>query len=354
MNYNTINEYLKGLKFLSPHTPEIFFNREDCQSTLAVDIDVKCASASDNLFDVTLVVNLSPSTADKEFFSLEIEYSSLVVLSLPGDADEAEKRHVLMVEVPQSLYPIVRDLVAHLTFRSGFPPVVLKNFDFELNYQSTINNAEAPADSCLEELPYEELSYQTLVSGFTDTKEGEEFVQTCVTHGMNPDLEFEDTPLYKYLLRFIEVPDFNIPQYEDTYVEWPFFEGLFRMLATNENASYRFVDDEVSELYFTYGEWVDKPISELNICELDSLATSLIIDSWVNYNVALSQIFPAECQSKADAYLNNLAINQMITKDEYFGLFKQNANPVTFEWCRIECWYQKLQKIDISTIKYRF
>jgi len=357
--FTIIKDYLKELIFLSPHTPTIFFNNDDCQSMLAVNIDIRYSIASDNLFDVTLAISLNPTTKDKEVFSLKMEYSSIVTLNLPNDVDEKGKRHVLMVEVPQSLYSIARDVVAQLTLRSGFPPVNLQNFDFEQNYQSKYNsdiisNDTDKVDLSTEIDVEEEFTYQTVVSSFTDTIEGEEFVQTCVSHGMNPSLSFEETPMYKYLMRFIEVPEFNYPLISKADVNWNFFETLYRMLVLDENASYRFAIDEVLELYVTYGEIIDKPISQMDISELDSLATSIIINSWVNYNVPLSQIFSEEYQSTADEYINILGINKMITKNEYLDLFRKAANPITFDWDQVQHWYLKLQELDLSTIKFRF
>ncbi|MCM1450321.1 MAG: protein-export chaperone SecB [Clostridiales bacterium] len=358
-NFSIVKEYLKCVKFSSPHTPGIFFNNDDGESKLAINIDVKCKSASDSLCDVTLSVTLSPTLKDKEIFFLELEYSSLVLLNMNNGAGEEEKRRVLLVEVPLAVYPIVRDFVAQITFRSGFPPVHLQNFDFEQHYQSKQNDdlsnyGADVAESDCENGDGEKFTYQTIVTSFSDTKEGKDFLQACISRGMNPELDFEETPMYKYLMRFIEVPLFNFPLIIEASVEWPFFEALFRMMVLDGKTSYRFVKGEVLELYVTYGDIVDKPISKLDLCELDSLATSLIIDMWVNFNVPLSQIFPAEYQSKTGEYLDSLCMNQMITKDEYFGLFEKNANPGSFDWNMIQQWYQKLREIDLSTIKYRF
>lgn len=359
--FTTLKEYLKGLKFLSPHSPAVFFGNEDDLSTLAINIDVRCSGASDNLFDVTLAVSICPSTKSQEIFYLDVEYSSLVTLNLPDDADEDEKRHVLMVDVPQTLYPIMRDVIAQLTFRSGFPPVNLQHFDFEQNYRlkydgDNIHN-DADTDSFdinTDAAGSEEFSYGTLVTSFSDTTDGEEFVQTCISNGMDPNLDFEETPMYKYLMRFIEAPQFNYPLISEADVDWYFFETLYRMLVLDDNASYRFAVDEVLELYVTYGDIIDKPISKMNLSELNSLATSLIIDSWVNYNVPLSRIFPGESQSADDEYFNVCAVNKMITKQEYFSLFGKAANILTFDWNQVQHWYMKLQKTDLSTIKYRF
>lgn len=383
--FNLLKEYLKGINFSSPHTPEFFFKETDTDSTLSINIDIESKSSSDNIYDVTVIVSLSPCTSSKEVFHLDVKYASIVSLNLPVNATDSEKRKVLMVDVPQTLYPIIRDFVAQITFRSGFPPVELVNFDFEQNYKSKYctdidehssdvadeslidlwdethlsqnDSVAVHADENTEISEGDEFSYESLVSTFTDTEEGKGFVQTCISHGMNPDLALDETPMYKYLMRFIPVPDFEYPVIDGTNIDWEFFRNLYRMLALDENASYNFVKEEDNlELYVTYGSLVDKPISKMNLAELDLLATDLIINSWIYYNVPLSQLFPEGCQPKADEYLRSLGdlgLNKMITKDEYMALFSF-ANPVPFDWDKVRGWYRKLQAIALSTIQYRF
>lgn len=358
-NFNIIKEYLKSMAFTSPHTPSIFFGNEDAQSMLSVNIDTKYAGSSENIYDVTVAVSLSPKTKTKEVFHLDVEYSSIVTLNLSNEANEAEKRRVLMIEVPKTLYPIVRDVISQLTYRSGFPPVLLQYFDFEQNYLSKCSNSTIYNDldanySDLDTDICEELSYETVVSKFTDTEEGKNFVHTCLAHGMKPDLNFEETPMHKYLMRFIDVPEYNFPLISEAYVDFSFWGSLYRMLVLDNNIKYRLTVDEVLELYVTCGEIIDKPISKMNLDELDSLTTTLIIDSWVNYNVPLSQLFTDELQSMADEYLECLGIKKMITYDEYLNLFEKFADTFTLDRGQVKSWHKRLEDIDLATIKYRF
>ena len=354
--FNIIKEYLKKVEFTSPNTPALFFNNKENCTRLSINIDTRCAASADGLYDVAVSAVITPVTPAMEVFHLEMEFHAIVTLKLLPDTPDEEKQKVLMVDVPDIIYPFVRNMASQITLLSGFPAVELPYFDFEENFKAKLRNGDvhfaenktsAPADKDV-------FSYESVVGEFSDTKEGAEFLNTCVEQGMDPFSMFDDTPMYKYIMRFIDVPEFNHPEIKERATSYSVFEQLFQMLAMNEKATYRFAHEDGLELYVAYGVFDDKPLSQFNLAELDALMTSLIIDSWVNLNVPLTYLFSKEAQSKADEYMDDLDIQNMITYDEFAELFRDYADSLYLDMQKVMAWHRTLEEIDMATLPYRF
>lgn len=365
VKFEIIKKYLKGLSFKCDLTPAIFFGNDDSQTNLGVDINTQASSSNNDnneIYDVTLSVVLSPKKSNNvEVFRFEISYSALVVLSLPKNAAEEDIRRTLMIDVPQELMPVVRHIINQEIFSAGFPPVQLSQIDFEELYESKMTNTGAllndvsentKAKSELEKLP--PLSYESVVSSMLHTKEAFDFVQTCKNNGMEPALDFNETPMYKYLMRFINVPEYKLPNIPGRHVDYWFYISLYQMLMLDNEAKCRFVKDDELEIYVTYKRIQDIPISHMSTDELEFLMESLIINSWVNYNVTLGYLFEEDIQDDADRYLSKFGNQKMITFKEFSKFFSLYANKSLLDREKVKEWHSRLQKIDIESIPYRF
>ena len=354
--FNIIKEYLKKVEYTFPNDPGFFFTNKENSTKLSINIDTRCAASADGLYDVTVAAVISPFTTTKEVFRLEIEFHAIVTLKLMPDAPDEDKQKVLMVDVPNVIYPYVRNMASLITSTSGFPAVDLPYFDFEDNFMAKLRNGEVhfsenktvnPADKDI-------FSYESVVDELKNTTEGAEFINVCAGQGMDPFSVFEDTPMYKYIMRFIDVPEFNRPEIKERIMNYSAFDQLFQMLALNEKATCRFAQEDGLELYVTYGMFDDMPVSKMSLDELDSLMTSMIIDSWVNINVPLTYLFSKEAQLKADEYLDDLDIENMITYDEFAELFRDYADTLYLDMQKVNEWHNALLEIDMSTMPYRF
>ena len=358
--FNIIKEYLKSVSFSSKHTPSIFFGNDESESMLSVNIDTQVTRAHESLYEVTITIKMTPRTRTKEVFNLECEYSSIVALTDTELSDD-EVKYIMMVEIPHILYPIARNFIGNLTYNSGFPPIALQHFDFEKEYKKKMNEGVLVKDN-VETIDITDVreknfvTYDSIVEGFHDSEEGEEFVKTCVSQQMNPGLPFDETPMYKYLMRFIGAPDFNTPTFDDVEIAYELYETLFRLIATDKNVQWRLEEkNNCLELIVTYkSEFQEKAISEMTFSELENLMTSLIINSWVEYNVLLSNLFPEEKQTKIDDYIEDLGIQNMPTRQEYVEIFANFANSFILNIQLVNEWFTMLEDIDIQTMQYRF
>ena len=138
-----IKTFLKGVVFDSPNTPEMFFNANSA-ANLEISIDVQSRVAEDtSLYLVELHTCLTPKINEQLVFNLKIVYSTLVEIT-DKEMDDETRKYLLTVVVPQSMYNPLRALVWKLTLESGFPPIMMNDYDFAAHQA---NNDIRPFDN---------------------------------------------------------------------------------------------------------------------------------------------------------------------------------------------------------------
>ena len=140
--FKIISQFLKDISFESPNVPELFFNQDNGQAKIEINIDIQIKGAENNVFMVDLVtkVHSKLDKDNKSIFLIETTYSGLVQMG--EEKDEEAKRRTLLIDVPTMLFPSVRALVTPLTAESGFPAFVMQPVDFEALYEQKKNAAE--------------------------------------------------------------------------------------------------------------------------------------------------------------------------------------------------------------------
>ncbi len=127
-----ISQYLKDLSFESPSAPQVFFKKFDEMPSVEVNIDIQAKKAADNTFEVILKVRINNKAKEDTLFLIEVSYGCLVKLSVPKEEEEK----VLLIKVPEMLFPYLRSIITSLTQDSGFPPFAMAPIDFNVLYQS--------------------------------------------------------------------------------------------------------------------------------------------------------------------------------------------------------------------------
>lgn len=362
IKFEIIKEYLKSVSFSSTKTPAIFFANDNPQITMGIDVNTQVSKSNNGVYDVTLDLGLSPQiSTEEELFHFEISYAAIVVLNIPNSASEEDIRRILMIDVPQTLFPVVRHIVNQQIYTAGFPPVQFPSISFEQMYMSKAaqddesnNMPQQLVGLNLNTQPTPLLSYRSIVSKILSNGQLKNEIEYLVNQGMDPEQDFEDTPMYKYLMRYIDVPEYNTPEFEDDHFDYSFYEDLYRMLMMGHTVKYRFDKTDSLEIYVTTNVFKDKPISGMTYDELESFMTSLIVGAWMNTNVYLACLFNDEAQDNADEYLDGLISKGLLTFTEYSGLFLKYADQNGLIMERVKLWYNHLQRIDIETIPYRF
>ncbi|MEJ1995158.1 MAG: protein-export chaperone SecB [Limibacillus sp.] len=138
------SQYVRDFSFENPNAPQIYGLLKQ-QPKIAVNVDVNARSFPDNYYEVILKVSIDAKAEDKAAFMIELEYAGLCQLN--GELEEAMKQHILLVEVPQNLFPFARAILSKASQDGGFPPLLLSPIDFRgmLVRQAEAARDQAPA-----------------------------------------------------------------------------------------------------------------------------------------------------------------------------------------------------------------
>lgn len=123
--------YVKDLSLEIPNAPQAFLERE--APSVDIQLHHNSTSVEDGVYQTILTVTVTAKVNERTLFLVEAAQAGIFVLrNIPaGDVEM-----VLGVACPNILFPYAREVVADLTVRAGFPPVVLNPVNFEALYQA--------------------------------------------------------------------------------------------------------------------------------------------------------------------------------------------------------------------------
>lgn len=381
-----IKTFLKEVVFESPNTPDLFFNAESA-ANLEISIDVQSRVAEGtSLYLVELHTSLTSKITERVVFNLKLIYSTLVEIADQELEDETRK-HLLTVIVPQSMYNPLRALVWKLTLESGFPPIMMNDYDFAThqantdirpfdNHEVSVDedddnnnsfaflkflkenmrdiNEESAIDEC-GELPQENifpLGYEWIMEDIrlVDEGAGVSFLNTVKESTGNELLTYEENPLYKYYYRFLTPIEYRHPDYEECeYSYWPL---LFQLLF-GEGKNVKVINGEhgLPEIEFDYCEDERRTVSSLTLEELKNLTSELAVKAFTD---TLVDILGYNKQMDND-YADILRGDQLILKEEFHALYNiDQPNASEEDIAFVDKLYARIKECDLQTFPYKF
>ena len=138
MNYKIIGKYIKDLKFDIPN-PKTFFLLEKTISNYKINIDIKSKQFKDKIIEVETTLTLNPNNDDLDKINTKIIFATII--EIDGQLDDKQAlEEVILIKVPNEVYPEIRDLFILLFEKSGFKKIKIeKSIDFkELYMKKTI------------------------------------------------------------------------------------------------------------------------------------------------------------------------------------------------------------------------
>ena len=138
MSYKIVAKYIKDLKFEIPN-PKTFFLLEKNILNYKINIDIKSNQFKDQIIEVVTTLSLNPNTNDFEKINTKIVFSTIV--EIDGElANKKSLEEIILIKVPNEIYPEIRALFVLLFERSGFNKIKIEeNIDFnELYLKRTI------------------------------------------------------------------------------------------------------------------------------------------------------------------------------------------------------------------------
>ena len=386
-----IKTFLKEVVFESPNTPDLFFNAESA-ANLGISIDIQSRVAEDSsLYLVELHTSLTPKIDERVVFNLRLIYSTLVEIT-DKEMDDETRKNLLTVIVPQSMYNPLRALVWKLTLESGFPPIMMNDYDFAAHQASTdirpFDNHEVSFDknedndnafaflkfleenekddvSAMEEcgeLPQENifpLGYEWIMEDIRLVEDGAgvSFLETVKNYlekdgksTGNELLTYEENPLYKYYYRFLTPIKYCHPDYEvceDSY--WPM---LFQLLfGEGKNVKVIDGDNGLPEIEFDYCEDERRTVSSLTLEELKFITSELAVKAFTD---TLVEILGYDKQMDND-YADILRDDQLILKEEFHALYNTDQPDASDEDIAfVDKLYARIKDCDLQTFPYKF
>lgn len=137
MSYKIVAKYIKNLKFEIPN-PKAFFLLEKNISNYKINIDIKSNQFKDQIIEVETTLSLKPNSNDFDKINTRIVFSTIVEI----DANLTNKKsleEVILIKVPNEIYPEIRSLFVLLFEKSGFKKIKIdESIDFKELYQKRV------------------------------------------------------------------------------------------------------------------------------------------------------------------------------------------------------------------------
>tara|TARA_B110001450_G_C17576677_1_gene463142 strand:+ start:437 stop:856 length:420 start_codon:yes stop_codon:yes gene_type:complete len=133
MNYKIIGKYIKDLKFEIPD-PKTFFLLEKNISNYKINIDIKSKQFKDKIIEVETTLNLNPNSNDFDQINTKIVFATII--EIQGELTNKQAlEEVILIKVPNEVYPEIRALFILLFEKSGFKKIKIdENINFKELY----------------------------------------------------------------------------------------------------------------------------------------------------------------------------------------------------------------------------
>lgn len=123
--------YVKDISLEIPNAPQAFLENEAPQ--IDIQLHHESQSVQPGYYQTVLTVTVTAKVQDRTLFLVEVGQAGIfVVRNIP----EADMEPVLGIACPNILFPFVREVVADIVQRAGFPPVMLAPVNFEALFQA--------------------------------------------------------------------------------------------------------------------------------------------------------------------------------------------------------------------------
>jgi preprotein translocase subunit SecB len=133
ISFNLKKVYIKDISFESPQSPQIFLNEQAPEVDVQMNI-TRSKLDDSNLHEVVLTITVTAKGSETNFFLCEVQQAGL--FEVTGASDELPM--VLEIACPNILLPFVREAIADLVGKGGFPQLLINPINFEALYHQKV------------------------------------------------------------------------------------------------------------------------------------------------------------------------------------------------------------------------
>ncbi len=132
MTYKIAAKYIKNVEFNIPSAKSFFLLTKEI-ADYKVNIDIKSKQIKENIIEIEIDFSLKPTKEKKEVINSKIIYSVIVELNKVPEKEELEK--IILIEIPDKVYPELRECFMLLFEKSGFKDIKIDSkIDFKKLY----------------------------------------------------------------------------------------------------------------------------------------------------------------------------------------------------------------------------
>ena len=133
MSYRIISKYIKDISFEIPNSQAFVMLEKEIQN-YSLNFDIKSSTYKNNIIEVNTILKISPNQNVKHKILTEINYTSLVSIEKNFE-DKKELEKIVLVKVPQEIYPGLHETFVFLFKQAGIENIkIAKDVDFEKLY----------------------------------------------------------------------------------------------------------------------------------------------------------------------------------------------------------------------------
>lgn len=122
--------YIKDLSFEAPNGP-LAIQETSGEPEVALSINNSVDALSDDRWEVTQHISVHARLKDKTVFLVELDQAGLFKI---GGYEDDDRKRLLGIFCPQSLFPYAREIISSTVSKGGFPPLILQPVNFEALY----------------------------------------------------------------------------------------------------------------------------------------------------------------------------------------------------------------------------
>ena len=133
MSYRIISKYIKDISFEIPNSQAFVMLEKEIEN-YSLNFDIKSSTYKNNIIEVNTILKINPNQNVKHKILTEINYTSLVSIDKNFE-DKKELEKIVLVKVPQEIYPKLYETFVFLFKQAGIENIKIeKEVDFEKLY----------------------------------------------------------------------------------------------------------------------------------------------------------------------------------------------------------------------------
>ena len=135
MTYEIVTKYIKDLSFKINDAKSYFLLEKDIKNYSFV-CDIKSKKLKEKIVQADINLRLIPvNKTSNRNLDVNVELTSIIQFDKIDDKDEMEK--IILIKVPEEIYPSMREMIIFLFKSSGFNKInIPEKIDFQKLYEN--------------------------------------------------------------------------------------------------------------------------------------------------------------------------------------------------------------------------